>query len=218
MLFAWVQHRALQVKPVRKDGLETKQKLVDTAERLFAEQGVDQVKLVDVSREAGQKNRNAAQYHFGDRLGLINAVLDKHGELIAEQRRLMLDRLEGKDDLCLRELIEAQVLPVANHVESHPNGQAYLMLNRELSNSREHLKLSLQRVDDLPEVLRLQRLMRPLLPPHSPEKMKAKMLLLRCMLFNGLANFYDLNPEGDSGPFVDTLCASMAAVLLVEVD
>lgn len=206
------------MKPARKDGLKTKQRLVDTAERLFCDQGVDQVTLVDVNREAGQKNRNAAQYHFGDRLGLINAVLDKHGEFIAEHRRQMLDHLEGKQDLCLRELMEAQVLPVAQHVESNPNGQAYLMLNRELSNSRELLKLSLQRGDDLPEIIRLQRLIRPFLAPHSPEKMKAKMLLLRCMLFNGLANYYDLNPDGNSGPFVDTLCASMAAVLLADVD
>ena len=77
------------MKPARKDGLETKRRLVDTAERLFAEQGVEQVTLVDVSREAGQKNRNAAQYHFGDRVGLINAVLDKHSDMITQRRQLL---------------------------------------------------------------------------------------------------------------------------------
>ena len=189
---------------------------MDTAERLFAMEGVEQVKLVDVSREAGQKNRNAAQYHFGDRVGLINAVLDKHSNMIAEQRRAMLDQLEQQTETTLRELIEAQVLPIANHVQSHPNGLAYLTLNRQLINSSEHASLSLRRINDLPEVLRLQRLMRPYLAPHSADALQAKMILLRCMLFNGLANFYDLEPGGDSENFVDTLCASMVAVLLVD--
>jgi hypothetical protein len=58
--------------------------------------------------------------------------------------------------------------------------------------------------------------MRPFLAPHREEAIQAKMILIRCMLFNGLANFYDLHPSGDSKNFVDTLCASMAAVLLVD--
>jgi AcrR family transcriptional regulator len=204
------------MKPARKDGLETKRRLVDTAERLFAEQGVEQVKLVDVSREAGQKNRNAAQYHFGDRAGLINAVLDKHSEIIAEQRSAMLDQLEQQEEITLRELIEAQVLPIANHVKSHPNGLTYLMLNRQLNNSSKHASLSLQRMNDLPDVIRSQRLMRLALAPHSKEVMRAKMILLRCMLFNGLANFYDLTPNEDSSSFIKTLCAGMVAVLLTD--
>ena len=204
------------MKPARKDGLETKQRLVDTAERLFAEQGVDRVKLVDVSREAGQKNRNAAQYHFGDRLGLINAVLNKHSDMIARLRQAMLDQLEQQQEITLRQLIEAQVLPIASHVQSHPNGLTYLMLNRQLINSSEHVGMSLQRINDRPEVLRLQRLMRPFLAPHSADALRAKMILLHCMLFNGLANFYDLEPEAGSKNFVDTLCACMVAVLLAD--
>ena len=201
------------MKPARKDGLETKRRLVDTAERLFAEQGVEQVTLVDVSREAGQKNRNAAQYHFGDRVGLINAVLDKHSQIIAEQRKTLLDQLEQQEEITLRELIEAQVLPIANHVKSHPNGLTYLMLNRQLNNSSEHASLSLQRMNDMPDVIRSQRLIRLALAPYSKEVMHAKMILMRCMLFNGLANFYDLTPNADSSGFIKTLCVSMVAVL-----
>ena len=204
------------MKPARKDGLQTKRRMVDTAERLFAEQGVERVTLVDVSREAGQKNRNAAQYHFGNRVGLINAVLDKHSDLIAQQRRIMLNQLEQREENTLRDLIEAQVLPIANHVRSHPNGLTYLMLNRQLINSRELASLSMQRVEDMPEVLRLQRLMRPHLAPHRPGLVQARMILLRSMLFNGLAGFYDLEPSGDSKDFVCLLCASMVAVLQVD--
>jgi AcrR family transcriptional regulator len=204
------------VKPARKDGLETKRQLVDTAERLFAQEGVEQVTLVDVSREAGQKNRNAAQYHFGDRVGLINAVLDKHSAVIAEQRRVMLDQLEQQEKITVRELVEAQVLPIANHVQRHPNGLTYLMLNRQLISSSEHAALSMRRVDDMPDVIRMQRLIGAAMPPQPTHAIQAKMILIRCMLFNGLANFYDLEPHGDVGHFVDTLCASIVAVILAD--
>jgi AcrR family transcriptional regulator len=205
-----------QVKPARKDGLETKQRLVDAAERLFAEQGVEKVKLVDVSREAGQKNRNAAQYHFGDRAGLINAVLDKHSEIIADQRRNMLAQLAQNPSPTMRELVEALVLPVANHAQSDPNGLTYLMLNRQLTNSGQHMVLSWKRVDNLPEVMQLQRLMKERMPVHRKDAMQAKMMLIHCMLFNGLANFCDLKPTGSNRSFVNTLCASIVAVLLEE--
>jgi AcrR family transcriptional regulator len=201
------------VKPVRKDGLETKQRLVDAAERLFAEQGVENVKLVDVSREAGQKNRNAAQYHFGDRAGLINAVLDKHTGVIANQRREMLDLLERTPHPSMRKMVEALVLPVVDHVKSDPNGLTYLMVNRQLISASGHMALSWQRVNDLPDVLRLQRLMKEAMAAHHKDAMRAKMILVQCMLFNGLANFYDLYPKGPRKVFIDTLCSSIEVVL-----
>jgi AcrR family transcriptional regulator len=201
------------VKPVRKDGLETRRRLVDAAEKLLAEQGVEKVKLVDVSREAGQKNRNAAQYHFGDRAGLINAVLDKHTQMIAQQRRAMLDLLEPGLPT-MRQLVDALVLPVVDHVKSDPNGLTYLMVNRQLISASGHMALSWQRVNDLPDVLRLQRMMKEAMAAHHKDAMRAKMILVQCMLFNGLANFYDLYPKGLRQVFIDTLCSSINAVLL----
>ena len=54
----------------------TRVALVETAERLFAERGIEAVSLRDVSKVAGQRNHNAAQYHFGDRAGLVAAVYE----------------------------------------------------------------------------------------------------------------------------------------------
>ena len=88
------------------------------------------------------------------------------------------------------------------------------MLNRQLSNSGEHMSLGRQRVNALPDVQRIQQMMTELMAAHSKEAMQAKMLLFQCMLFNGLANFYDLHPGGSSEAFVDTLCGSIVAVLM----
>jgi AcrR family transcriptional regulator len=38
--------------------------LISAAERLYAERGVDAVSMREITREAGQKNSSAFQYHF----------------------------------------------------------------------------------------------------------------------------------------------------------
>ena len=48
-----------------------RQAIVEAAERLFAERGIEAVSLRDVSAAAGQRNHSAAQYHFGDRAQLV---------------------------------------------------------------------------------------------------------------------------------------------------
>lgn len=204
------------MKPARKDGLETKRRLVDTAERLFAETSIDAVTLADVCKEAGQKNRNAAQYHFGDRIGLIHAVLDKHGEIVAQQRHDKLARIEQSSDYDMRKLVEALVLPIADHVHTDPKGLIYLQLNRQLISSSEHANIGLRRINRMSEIVQLQKLIKKKMPPQSKRSIEAKMIIIQCMLFNGLASFYDIQPKTSRKTFVDTLCASITAVLLAE--
>ena len=48
---------------VRKDTLATRKRIIDTAERLFAERGVESTSLLGVAKASGQKNRSALQYH-----------------------------------------------------------------------------------------------------------------------------------------------------------
>ena len=43
-----------------------------SAEQLFAAHGVDGVSLRQITREAGQRNTTALQYHFGSRDGLLH--------------------------------------------------------------------------------------------------------------------------------------------------
>ena len=74
-------HTPETARQPRKDTLATRRHMIDAAESLFAEHGVDNVTMLDIARAAGQKNRNAPQYHFGDKAGIINAVLDKHSDL-----------------------------------------------------------------------------------------------------------------------------------------
>lgn len=98
-------------------GESTRIALVETAERLFAEQGIESVSLRDISSAAGQRNHSAAQYHFGDRAGLVAAVFEHRMQLVDVRRHAMLDAIaaDGRDD-DLTALVAAVVRPLAEIV------------------------------------------------------------------------------------------------------
>lgn len=87
--------------------------LVEAAERLFAQQGIEAVSLRDVSAAAGQKNHNAAQYHFGDRLGLVAAVYENRMTQVEVRRKPLVEAADADD---VRALVAAIVIPLAEIV------------------------------------------------------------------------------------------------------
>lgn len=95
--------------------------MVEAAERLIAERGLAAVSLRDVQLAAGQRNKSAANYHFGTRDGLIDAVLETRMGDINERRTAMVAELDaqgkGND---LRSLVEAWVMPLAETILSYP--------------------------------------------------------------------------------------------------
>lgn len=80
---------------------------------MFAERGIEGVSLRDVSAAAGQKNHNAAQYHFGDRLGLVAAVYESRMKVVEERRRPLVEATEDDD---VRGLVAAIVVPLVEIV------------------------------------------------------------------------------------------------------
>lgn len=199
---------------LRRDTLETRRHIVDAAEALFAEHGVDNVTLLDIARASGQKNRNAPQYHFGDKAGLINAVLDKHSDLISARRQAMMEALQAKTSPTLRELVEAYVLPVAQHVDSTENSLTYLLLNSQLLTSGAFAGLTQERANRYPEVQQLTKMMSRLMAADSPAERQSKILLIQTMVFHGLAGFYASGARHNQR-FIQTLCAGVEAVLAV---
>src|SRR5688572_22207197 len=87
--------------------------LVESAERLFAERGIEGVSLRDVSKAAGQRNNSAAQYHFDDRHGLVAAVYEHRMRRVDARRHAFLAAL---DELDVRGLVEATVIPLLDVV------------------------------------------------------------------------------------------------------
>ena len=91
--------------------------LLDAAERLFAEQGIEAVSLRDICAAAGQRNHSAAQYHFGDRRGVVAAVFERRMGVVNERRQAMLDRWEhAADPTDVAGLVAAIAVPLTDVV------------------------------------------------------------------------------------------------------
>jgi AcrR family transcriptional regulator len=133
--------------------------LIDTAERLFAERGIAAVPLREIGAAAGQRNNSAAQYHFGTRDGLVDAIFDTRMAPIDQHRRAILDELEASDSLGdVRALCEAFVHPLAASLLSRDGESWYarflaqVVLDPEfelLARRRHPVTAGLRRVIDL---------------------------------------------------------------------
>lgn len=127
-----VHHDVVQAVPAG-DG-STRERLISAAEKLFAERGIFQVSLREVNRASGARNAVALQYHFGDREGLVRAILAKHSPAVEARRHAMLDQFEAdaRDDL--RALSSAWVRPLASKLADDDGGPEYLRIYAELIN------------------------------------------------------------------------------------
>jgi AcrR family transcriptional regulator len=75
----------------RRDGRTTANQLLDVAEQLFAERGIEAVSLREIGRIAQSRNTSVANYHFKDKTGLVHAVLDRRFSVIDQRRQILLD-------------------------------------------------------------------------------------------------------------------------------
>lgn len=75
-------------------GSKTRERILDTAEELFATQGISGTSLRALTR-AADVNLAAVHYHFGSKEGLLDAVVERRGGPINQERIDALDRLES---------------------------------------------------------------------------------------------------------------------------
>ncbi|TGD89991.1 TetR/AcrR family transcriptional regulator [Mycolicibacterium sp. CH28] len=114
--------------------VDTRANLVATAERLFAERGVDAVSLREIAREAGARNVMAVQYHFTDRPGVLAAIAAKHLPVIDARRDALLDAVEGGSEPSMRAMAAALVRPLAAKLADDDGGPAFLRIHADLLN------------------------------------------------------------------------------------
>jgi AcrR family transcriptional regulator len=108
--------------------------LITAAERLFAANGVDGVSLREIMRAAGQRNTTSLQYHFGDRDGLLRALIDKHSRTVSIRREALLERLDVQPDPRLRDVAAAFVAPLVAKLADPDGGREFLRIAAQLIN------------------------------------------------------------------------------------
>lgn len=132
---------------VRRKGAATRERIVDTAERLFAEQGIDAVSLNEIVQVAGV-NSAAVHYHFRSKEGLVDAILTRGTAAWADERERMLDELDGKARPRLRDVVAAMVLPTTRIWET-TDGRNYVRFLASVSNHPVYSRLLIALTDPL---------------------------------------------------------------------
>ncbi len=88
-----------------------------TAERLFAEQGIDSVSLRQIGEATGMRMAGTVAYHFGDKDGLIRSIIDDRDARIDERRGAQLAELDRRGlTRDLRAVAEAGIRPAVEHI------------------------------------------------------------------------------------------------------
>ena len=102
-------------KTVKSGTAETKERILDTAERLFADRGFEATSIRDIT-SAAEVNLASINYHFRTKQELIAAVFIRRVGPINQRRLELLAEIEqktGQKPPTVEALIEAMILPAA---------------------------------------------------------------------------------------------------------
>lgn len=113
------------------DGAATREKLLDSATRAFAEQGIANASLLEITKQAGQRNRGSLHYYFGSRDGVVVAILDQHVGFLARREAEVL--AAARDRPGLAPVVEAVVRPATELAESGWRGRCCLLIIAQLA-------------------------------------------------------------------------------------
>ncbi|WP_051177786.1 TetR/AcrR family transcriptional regulator [Nocardia concava] len=152
---------------------DARERIILAAERLIAERG-QAVPLRDIAAAAEQRNNSAIQYHFGNRDGLILAVVEYRLATLEVRRLELLAEQAGAGATGVHDLLEALVIPMLElsdrhgihyyarfleQIHTHPavNDAANLESARRTS-VRVIMRQLERELTELPKRLRLRRL------------------------------------------------------------
>jgi AcrR family transcriptional regulator len=119
---------------VTDEPIDTRTRLMRIGERMFAEQGYNQVSLRQLTA-AARVNLAAVNYHFGSKEGLVEAIFDYRCRHMNEER---LERLaacaEGNDrPPLLEQMIAAYIAPALSSTTEAAGGATFTRLRAMLA-------------------------------------------------------------------------------------
>jgi AcrR family transcriptional regulator len=103
--------------------IDTRESLLDAAESLFSEHGIQAASLRAITQQAGA-NLAAVNYHFGSKDGLVRAVFSRRLKPLNEERIRLLEACDlenGRED-GVEQVLNAFLAPLLRAVRATPDG------------------------------------------------------------------------------------------------
>ncbi len=107
----------------------TKDRLLDEAEHLFARSSIAGVTTRQIVQAAGQRNTSAITYHFGSREGLLLELLTRRGGRVDDRRGVLRAALAAHPTVA--ELVRCLVDPYCEMLHSE-QGRSYVRIVAQL--------------------------------------------------------------------------------------
>jgi len=123
---------------------DTRERILDTAENLFATNGFDGTSLRSITGDA-HVNLAAVHYHFGSKEALIRAVIARRVEPVNRERLALLDACEGASPDAsppVEDILRAFLRPSLRLLQSPDRGDALIrhLLGRIIISSDERME------------------------------------------------------------------------------
>jgi AcrR family transcriptional regulator len=123
-----------------------RRQLLDTALRLFAEQGIAAVSLREIRLAAKMRNAGALHYHFGSKEGLLRALLERELPPLVARRRALLAEAAATQPGDLRPIAAIFVQPFAEMATGSAHERSVVQLINQL---HDDVSLSFSQITDL---------------------------------------------------------------------
>ncbi len=115
-----------------------KKRIIEIAERLFAQRGFNGVSLRDITSEAGV-DVALVKYYFDSKQGLFDALLKRRADVLnAERAEALKMVLQNSDPAPVEDIINAFTQPILTRIVSDdPSWRAYFGLLAQVNNNPE---------------------------------------------------------------------------------
>jgi AcrR family transcriptional regulator len=126
--------------PLAKPELSTQDRILNSAERLFSERGIDGVSLREITTDSGV-NSASLHYHFGSKIAVLERIFELRAAPIAEERERLLSQLktnrQGRPKV--EDVLYAFLRPALESQET-ADGDSFRMLRARLAFEREEVR------------------------------------------------------------------------------
>jgi AcrR family transcriptional regulator len=176
----------------------TVEALLDTAERMIADRGVDATSIRSINAAAG-RNPAAVYFHFGTKETLVAAVLDRRMEIVGGRRAGLIAKMLDSSTPSTRDFVDTIVVPLHEVWRDEPWGGTYVRFLRALHGAGEPWR-SMPRAAFEPHNAGIGDALITVLPDVSVGERALRLRVLGSTATMMLADLADFDASGEGGP------------------